>query len=304
MMVSTSSSQTRPVARVHRSNDRGFTVTELLVVISIIAVVIGLVFVAFPKITGGARASLCQSNQRSIAVAGTAYAADNKGRLVSPRTDPDTNVPGYTFFPQAGWNYRHYWVAAFNTTQIPNNNANLTTNSPSRETLAALRNGKLWNYTGTASVYRSPFDTTDRLRSYSINGFVGVKMHDDRTQSSLANMPVGYQHDTTTLSRVPQPSRTLYTVSEWDRFDLSQNRDFNFNGFLLNPDPSTNYWYDLPAMWHEDVTISFADGSTGLVSVKNKALIDADADGHDFVEPAPALDYHEFRRMLLPGLIN
>lgn len=295
--------QPRPTVRSHARGGRGFTITELLVVIAIIALVIGLVFVAFPKITGGARASLCQANQRAIALAAASYAVDNKSRLVSPRTDNGANAPGYQAFPLAG-SYRHYWVAAFNTTQVPNNGSNLTSDSPSRETLAALRNGALWAYTGNPSVYKSPFDHTSRLRSYSLNGFVGVKFHDDSTAGALASIPSQYQHDTTTLSRVPQPARTLYSVSEWDRFDLSQNRDFNFNGFLVNPDPNSRYWFDLPAAWHEDVTISHVDGSTDLIPLKNKTLIDADDDGHDFVEPSPALDFHEFRRMMLPGLIN
>ncbi len=291
--------QPSPAPTARRS---GFTVTELLVVIAIMAVVIGLVFVAFPKITGGARASLCQANQRAIALAAAAYAADNKGRLVSPRTDPNANVSGYSAFPQAG-SYRHYWVAAFNTSQLPNNNGNLTSTSPNRETLAALRNGALWNYTGNPAVYKSPFDPTPRFRSYSLNAFVGVKMHDDRTASSIG-IPSGYQYDTTALSRIPQPARTLFSVAEWDRFDLSQGRDFNFNGFMVNPDPSSRYWFDVPATWHEDVTIANVDGSTGLIGLKNKALLDADDDGHDFVEPAPALDYFEFRSRMLPGLIN
>ncbi|MBX3355443.1 MAG: prepilin-type N-terminal cleavage/methylation domain-containing protein [Phycisphaeraceae bacterium] len=289
--------------RLHGASPRrpGFTVTELLVVVAIIAIVVGLVFVAFPKITGAAKAKRCMANQRSIASASMLYASDNKTRLVSPRTDPYGNAPGYNPFPQAG-SYRHYWVAAFNAAAPFNQN--LTPDNPQRETQAALRNGALWNYHGNIDGYRSPFDPTTRLRSYSLNGFVGVKFHDDSTQGALSSIPAQYRHDTTTLSRIPQPSRTMYSVSEWDRFDLSANRDFNFNGFLVHPDPSTNYWFDLPAMWHEDVTISFADGSTAAIPIRNRALLEADSDGHDFTEPAPALDFHEFRRMLLPGLIN
>lgn len=285
-----------------RRPERGFTVTELLVVIAIIAVVVGLVFVAFPKVTAAARASQCKANQRAIALASMAYAADNKGRLVSPRTDPWESV-GYQAFPQAG-SYRHYWVAAFNSAALPGHGTNLTTTSPNRETLDALRNGALWDYTGNPSVYRSPFDPTRRLRSYSINGFVGVKLHDDSNSGALASIPAQFKHDTTTASRIPQPSKTMYTVGEWDRFDLTQGRDFNFNGFLVNPDPDTRYWFDLPAVWNPDIAVSYCDGSTGTVPLRNRTLMDADDDGHDFVEPAPALDFHEFRRMMLPGLIN
>jgi len=283
----------------------GFTITELLVVVAIIAVILGLVFVAFPKITGAARSSRCQANQRAIALAGMSYATDNKTRLVSPRTDANVDTGlGYQTFPQAG-SYKHYWVEAFNTGAIPGHNGNLiTVDGKRRETDAALRNGALWDYTGNVEIYRSPFDPTPRLRSYSINAFVGVKLHDDSNSGQMGSIPAQYKHDTTTLSRVPQPARTFYTIAEWDRRDISVNDDFNFNGFMVHPDPSSQYWFDIPATWHEDVTISYVDGSTGSIQLKNKVLMDADPDGHDFVESGGALDFHEFRKMLLPGLIN
>jgi len=282
----------------------GFTITELLVVIAIIAVVVGIVFVAFPKITGGARATRCQANQRSIVVASLTYAADNKTRLVSPRTDPNADAALYSpAYPQAGWKYRHYWVAAFNDSSMSGFGQNLV-GTPQRETLSALRNGALWNYMGSPEQYRSPLDPTGRVRSYSINGFVGVKKHDDAAGGGLGTIDAQYQHDTTTLARIPQPSGTMYTVSEWDRFDFTQGRDYNFNGFLVHPDPASRYWFDLPALWYPEVLISYADGSTGAIEMKNRALLDADPDGHDFTEPEPALDFHEFRRKLLPGLIN
>jgi len=287
--------------RRNRSARGGFTVTELMVVIAIIAIVVGLVFVAFPKITGGARASKCMANQRGIAMASVTYATDNKTRLVSPRTDPFGDVPMANPFPLAG-SYRHFWVAGFNAAAPFNQN--LTTGTPQRETLNALRNGALWKYTGNPDAYRSPFDPTGRIRSYALNAFVGVKYHDDSTAGLLGTIPAQYRHDTTTLSRVPQPSRTLYSIAEWDRFDLSANRDFNFNGFLVHPDPNSRFWFDLPALWHEDVTVSYADGSTGAIPMKSKTLLEADPDGHDFTEPAPAYDFETFRRMMLPGLIN
>lgn len=276
----------------------GFTITELLVVVAIIAVILGLVFVAFPKITGGARASRCQANQRAIALSAMSYATDNKTRLVSPRTEPTTETSlGYQTFPQAG-SYKHFWVAAFDGSGTY---AGQLTGSPSRETIVALRNGALWDYTGNVEIYKSPFDPTPRLRSYSINGFVGVKYHDD---ADLPTIPDQYKHDTTTLSRIPQPARTFYTIAEWDRRDISVNNDFNFNGFMVHPDAASQYWFDIPATWHEDVTISYVDGSTGAIQLQNKALMDADDDGHDFAESGGALDFHEFRKMLLPGLIN
>ncbi|MFO0893917.1 MAG: prepilin-type N-terminal cleavage/methylation domain-containing protein [Phycisphaerales bacterium] len=271
---------------------RGFTLTELMVVIAVIALVVGLVVVAVPKVVYGARSSVCQGNQRSLAQAANTYAASNKGRLPSPRTDAPGDWPAPNLAPA----YKHYWVAA--------TGSNLT-GSPARETDKALQNGSLFPYVGNISSYRSPQDPTSRLRSYSLNGFVGVEKPDDTLSGAVSQIPAAYRFDTRTLSRIPQPSRTLFSVVEWDRFDLSQGRDYNFNGFLVNPEPSTRFWFDLPAMWNDDrINVSYVDGSTGQVQLFDKSLLDADQDGHDFTEPPPALDYEQFRRMMLPGLIN
>ena len=56
----------------------GFTLNELLVVISIIALLIGILLPALSATRGVARASVCLSNQRQIALAGHSYATDHK----------------------------------------------------------------------------------------------------------------------------------------------------------------------------------------------------------------------------------
>jgi len=70
----------RPVLRT-----RGFTIIELLVVVSILVLLIALLLPALSKAREAARRALCMSNLRQIHVAGTAYSDDNDGHILSAR---------------------------------------------------------------------------------------------------------------------------------------------------------------------------------------------------------------------------
>ena len=65
----------------------GFTLVELLLVIAIVVIIVTLILISLRQLQTRARATACLSNQRQIALANNAYAADNNGRFVSPRTD-------------------------------------------------------------------------------------------------------------------------------------------------------------------------------------------------------------------------
>lgn len=59
----------------------GFTLIEILVVISIIAVLVTLVYPAIRSVTAGSKNAACMGNLRTLGAAVHSYAADNRGFL-------------------------------------------------------------------------------------------------------------------------------------------------------------------------------------------------------------------------------
>ena len=60
---------------------RGFSLTELLIVIALIAILAGLLLPAVNLVRASARAMACLSSQRQVAMACTAYGNDNEGLM-------------------------------------------------------------------------------------------------------------------------------------------------------------------------------------------------------------------------------
>ncbi len=116
---------------------RGFTIIELLVVISIIALLIGILLPAVGKARDNARVSVSKSNLRQMGVAMHSYASDWADRQYTPVRDtlgvygsvsqynsqvygaPDnTNVPDrYEVHPPIMWGWGsegHMWCYIMN----------------------------------------------------------------------------------------------------------------------------------------------------------------------------------------------
>lgn len=84
-----------------RQSGRGFTLVELLVVVSIIALLIAILLPSLKRAREGAKRVACNSNLRGIAQAGLTYAADDPEEQaipIGPGDDNPTNQQSYTAY--------------------------------------------------------------------------------------------------------------------------------------------------------------------------------------------------------------
>jgi len=78
---------------------RGFTLVELLVVISIIALLIGILLPVVGRARLAAQATACLANLRTLQMASMLYAQDNRGDLIEPGLDEG----GVLDAPEVAW---------------------------------------------------------------------------------------------------------------------------------------------------------------------------------------------------------
>ena len=332
------------------SNVHGFTLTELLVVIAIIALLLALVLVGFQKAKLMARTMSCLSNQRQISLAQSSYATDNGGAYASPRTSIPTMSLSLTFTgPCAekllinnGNNSNasyHTWTASYGSGLVGGVEYEVGVNS-TNPLAKALSGGRLFPYIGTTQVYRSPADLTNRIRSYSLSGFVGTTTPGDNSnfgnswQPWFCNQGVRASEMVTThASRVRVPSQTLCSIVE---DDPTNGLTYNEQSWMIDPRPPAGTpaphgtpnsgmwgnssgwlgWIDAPAFWQPSaITYSYYDGSTESYSLQNSKLVGLiqgpPGAGFGPYYPQPADDFStgpwrrdwiHFRDRLLPGI--
>lgn len=339
------------LTQMHRPqvNRRAFTVTELLVVIGIIALLVTIVVLGAQKVVTLARVSKDLSQQRAIAFAQAAYASDNNDALASNRTEGlsggsqwsqvsftvninGTNYPYLLNNGNTNQDRYHCWVRTYggNVYNVPGQGQT--------ERESAITSGTLYPYIGSVGSYRSPYDPTKRLRSYSINSFVGSTVPEDAAYyiQNWASW-IGCKGiapgdlNTTKRSKIPVPSKTILSIIEDDTrlAGASSGNYFNNNGWVIDPRAPAgtpnqgsciaggwNGWIDWPAFWDSKyITYSYVDGSTESYQMINpnveRAIVGPPYPGadHNYAQPPDSpgspwrQDWMHFRERLLPGVI-
>ena len=142
-----------------------FTLIELLVVVSIIAIMAGLLMPALSKARTKGKQIACVNNLRQLGVCFQLYNADNDGRLAD-------NLPDRQIGPNINLTTSNCWVLGNMTNRLEATNT------------ALIQLGKFFPYATSAGIYRCPADPSQvagvsRVRSYSMNGWVGSRVMDD-----------------------------------------------------------------------------------------------------------------------------
>jgi len=229
----------------------GFTLVELLVVIAIIAILAALLLPVLSRAGESGRRIACVSNLRQLDLACKMYSNENNGELVScwplgtgsDPVNPYSWCPGWASFSQPGPEYG------------PDPEYNCTN-------ILALRQGVIWRYVNSASVYRCPSDQRTLgelpvLRSYSMNSWMCGRSDNDPTGASNFFTPENDGSLTYTLfrreSQLRQPSQI------WCLIDESADT-INDALFVVNMGPE-NAMRDMPSDRHgKTYELSFADG--------------------------------------------
>ena len=235
---------------------RGFSLVELLVVIGIIVILIALIIVSVGSFQDSARLTNCMSNQHQLQVGLVSWSQDNKGKFMSPNSTWDAPNPG-----GGTLNRNLFWVKSYNN----DGPAEARLDGTGGETAFALRDGALWEYIGDEKTYRSPLDKSERVRSYSLNGFIS-----DLPDNPSLNEYATWGPTVDRISKVRNPSNTFYTIPESD-----PGWSFNRGGWVVDLNPNGGVrWKDVPAFWTDDgrFALSFIDGSSRVVQAINPDL--------------------------------
>src|ERR1039458_1241678 len=131
-----------------------FTLTELLLVIAIIAILAALLMPALATAESKGKRTACLSNLKQSALSAQMDSGDNDGKLAQnyPMSEPGSNC----------------WVLG-----------NMKVSGDATNT-ALIRQGKLFPYANQVTLYRCPTDPSRqgnsvRVRSYSMNGWMGSR---------------------------------------------------------------------------------------------------------------------------------
>jgi prepilin-type N-terminal cleavage/methylation domain-containing protein/prepilin-type processing-associated H-X9-DG protein len=230
--------------RAAAARTRAFTLLELLVVASVIAILAGLLLPALAKAKAKSQGSLCLSNYRQLALALQLYADDHDDAL-------PYNMGAEGIRRSIAEERYLNWVNNVMTWELDPDNTNTHW----------LVEGGLGPYClRVGSVFKCPSDTalstiqrragwTSRVRSVSLNAMFGYAA--GFLQGGVnTNNP--YHSQFFKLAEVREPARIFSFVDE--------HPDSINDGYFLNRLANLE-WIDLPASYHNGAaTLAFADG--------------------------------------------
>lgn len=255
----------------------GFTLVELLVVISIIAILLAVLMPALSKAKLQASAIICTTNVRALSMGWFLYTGDNNGKIVGAHTwlsGPDSKArKRNNFFYDTSAVYADNKENKYTTwVEIPQaeDGARKDTASTVEFEKLGIERGLLYPYLKKMEVYHCPIDKrflqswkngrgNGGYRSYSIAGGMDGYF-------ATIGLRVAKRH-----SQIRLPAEKYVFVEEyWN--DSSSMYPWNAQAWQLNP--VGDLWTDPLSVEHGNKSIlGFADGHGEAVRWKDKRTI-------------------------------
>ncbi len=228
---------------------KGFTMIELLVVISTVALLISILAPALSNVKDQARSIVCMTNMKELTLFWNIYAVEYNGRICGSYNyyGSGAGING-EFDDKASWVWAA-WAGRQNRAIIANPyiNAEDYRQVSQEEKIEGIKRGSLWPYSNNLEIYHCPSDrnNNDHVRSYVI----GDNLNGQRARVDLSATWEIFKR----IEDVPRPSESYVFLEE------SDPKPYNMDSFLFNAKNGT--WQDPLAVWHNgSSSFSFADG--------------------------------------------
>ena len=227
-------------------NVKAFTLVELLVVISIIALLLSILMPALQRAKNSSMAIVCAANVRSLSTAWFMYQGDHNASLVG--ADPDRCYPyGWIRSPLSPYGLEQHFVS--------------------------LRTGLLYPYLNTVKVFHCPADTRYKRPPEAPNAIWNVQnpLIGGYNSFKIVNSMNGVWPQVglkiaKKYTEIKSPSDKLVFVEN------SDNRAYNHGAWFINtPEERRDTWIDPIALWHFNKGIlGFADGHSEIHTWRDK----------------------------------
>ena len=225
---------------------KGFTLVELLVVISIIALLMAILMPALSRVKDQAKTIICRVNLKNLSLAWTMYADDNEGYICQGENDTSQR-PGDQKNPYS-------WIGPPIGTSDPAYQAGMSMVDRDKE---GIKNGMLWPYAEDVDIYHCPADkmALEESSTSNANPFTtyAIPAGLNGRHDEYVGVPEGKNEPIENYIEIIRPAEKYIFVEENDA------GGDNWGSWVLNPYGEA--WWDPMDIYHnKKACLGFADG--------------------------------------------